>query len=435
MRKIILMGLGMLWASSLAWGNGGGYARGGATGGDVQGFEPVATEHIRILDEQLTADLGPTEADVTVRYLMRNETNKRVKVKFGFPVDESSDDEFVDGQGTKQPPPKEPKHCQGYQLSAAGQVVKAKWQAEPKQPANGPADARFKGLSGWFVSELTFAAGEEKPVMIRFRSGYPLSGFQVSGQGTMSSSNFTYRLSTAACWAGTIGKGRIELKPTAGVDPTEVKVLKPVNRFRKEGNAWVWNFENLEPSLADDLTVEVVPSVESMHGGGRLCHGRNNQWYYLSTDYAIKASSVHAPEERFTYEPENVKDGYPGSCWVEGASGPGTGEWLELRPNEPKALSGLQMWPGFHKSPELFKANARPKRIKVTLNGEHSFVADIPDLMDNCRIPLRGYDKPVKVIKLAFEDVWPGARFEDLCVTWIGLEVKLAKKPKQDPVR
>jgi len=55
--------------------------------------------------------------------------------------------------------------------------------------------------------------------------------------------------------------------------------------------------------------------------------------------------------------------------------------------------------------------------------------------MDNCRIPVRGYEKPVKVVKLTFEDVWLGTRFEDLCVTWIGLEVKLPKKPKQDPVR
>ena len=425
----------MVWAGGFVWGNGGGYARGGAVGGDVLGFEPVATEHIRILDEQLTANLNPNEAAVTVNYLMRNETNQRVKVKFGFPVEESLDDDFMGPNGKPQPVLKEPKYCQGYELTAAGKAVKAKWQAEPKPTGNAPADARFKGLGGWYVSELTFAAGEEKPVMIRFRSGYPQSGFHVSDQGTMSSANFTYRLSTAACWAGTIGSGRIELIPAAGVDPSEVKVLKPVNRFRKEGNAWVWKFEDLEPTLADDLTVEVVPAVESMHGGGRLNHGRNNQWYYLSTAYTVKASSVHAPEESFTYEPENVKDTYDGSCWVEGASGPGTGEWLELRPKEPKQLSGLEIAPGFHKSAELFKANARPKRIKVTLNGEHSFVADVPDLMDTYRIPVRGYGQPVKVIKLVFEDVWPGARFEDLCVTWIGLEVKLPKKPKQDPVR
>jgi hypothetical protein len=429
------MGLGWLWAAGSALGNGGGYVRGGATGGSLQGFEPVATEHIRILDEQLTAELGPAEAAVTVRYLMRNETAKRVKVKFGFPVEESLDDHPMGLPGTKSQPPREPKYCQGYQVTAAGKPVKAKWQAEPKPTGNAPADARFTGLGGWFVSELTFAAGEEKPVMIQFRSGYPQTGFHVSDQGTMSSANFTYRLSTAACWAGTIGSGRIELKPAAGVDPAEVKVLKPVNRFHKEGGSWVWQFADLEPTLADDLLVEVVPAVESMHGGGRLNHVRNNQWYYLSTDYAVTASSVLAPEAGWTYEPEHVKDYSDFSCWVEGASGPGTGEWLELRPKESKRLLGLELKPGLQKSAGLFTANARPKQVKVVVNGTHSFVAGIPDRMGSCRIPFHGYDQPVKVLKLVFEDVWPGTRFEDLCMTWIGLEVKLPKKPQQDPVR
>jgi hypothetical protein len=144
---------------------------------------------------------------------------------------------------------------------------------------------------------------------------------------------------------------------------------------------------------------------------------------------------VLAPEAGWNYEPENLKSYYEGSCWVEGASGPGTGEWLELRPKEPKRLLGLELKPGLQKSPELFKANARPKRVKVLLNGEHSFVAEIPDQMGACRIPFHGYDQPVKVLKLLFEDVWPGTRFEDLCVTSIGLEVKLPKKPQQDPVR
>lgn len=434
MRYLIGVSLALVCGIGPAWCNGGGYARGGAAGGDVQGFEPVATEHIRIVDEQLTATLGPNEAAVEVRYLMRNETAKRVKVKFGFPVEESPDDDMMGPNDSQRAPSKEPKYCHGYQLTAAGGAVKAKWQAEPKPAANAPADSRFKGLAGWFVSELTFAPSEEKPVTIRFRSGYPQSGFHMSSQGTVSAANFTYRLSTAACWAGTIGSGRIELKAAAGVDPAEVRVIKPVNRFHKEGGAWVWKFENLEPTLADDLMVEVVPEVESMRGEGRLCHSRNNQWYYLSTDYAVKASSVLAAESGWTYEPENVK-GSAETCWAEGANGPGTGEWLELRPKEAKSLLGLQLKPGLQSSVALFQANARPKRVQVLLNDEHSLVVDIPDLMDFCRIPLDGYAKPVKVIKLVFEDVWPGNRFEDLCVSWIGLEVKLPKKPKQDPSR
>jgi hypothetical protein len=39
------------------------------------------------------------------------------------------------------------------------------------------------------------------------------------------------------------------------------------------------------------------------------------------------------------------------------------------------------------------------------------------------------------VVKLIFEDVWPGTEFEDLCVSGIQLEVRLDKKPKLPAVR
>ena len=235
----------------------------------------------------------------------------------------------------RRPVPKEPKHCQDYQVTAAGRPVKAKWEAEP-QPKRGAApDQRFDGLRGWFVSELSFAANEEKPVLIRFRSGYAQSGFHVSDQGSMSSANFTYRLSTAACWAGSIGKGRIVLKPV-GIDPSELKVLKPVNRFRKEGDSWVWNFENLEPTLADDINIEVVPVVVSQHGEGRLNHGRNGRWYYVSTDYTAKASSVLAPEDGKTYGPENLAS-YRDERVVRRRAGPGRGRVGGTRPESREA--------------------------------------------------------------------------------------------------
>ena len=84
----------LLALTQLLHANGGGYVRGGIENtGDVSGFEPKATENIRILDEKLTVGLGPNEADVEVRYLMRNMTGKKVKVRFGFPVEESFDDE------------------------------------------------------------------------------------------------------------------------------------------------------------------------------------------------------------------------------------------------------------------------------------------------------------------------------------------------------
>ena len=48
---------------------------------------------------------------------------------------------------------------------------------------------------------------------------------------------------------------------------------------------------------------------------------------------------------------------------------------------------------------------------------------------------IRDYVKPVKKIRLTFQEVWPGEKFEDLCVSGVKLEVKLDKKPKLEPVR
>jgi hypothetical protein len=98
-------------------------------------------------------------------------------------------------------------------------------------------------------------------------------------------------------------------------------------------------------------------------------------------------------------------------------------------------LLAISLTPGYAKTDELFKANARPKRIRLTLNGEHEISVAVPDKKAPCEIPVIGYAKPVRSVKLVFEEVWPGERFEDLCVSSISLEAQLAKPPKITPQR
>ena len=412
--------------------NGGGYFRGGVERtGDVAGFEPTETEKIRILDEKLTVELGPKSADVEVRYLMRNETDKKVKVRFGFPVEESFDRNLMvpvgedDSSKTTRL-----KYCQDYVITAGGKAITAKWQGEEKTDGK-----PFKGIAGWLISEITFAAGEEKPVMIRFRSGYPAENWSVSDDGSETAAMFRYRLSTASCWAGTIGSGRITLKP-AGIDPSELKVLKPVNRFKREGENWVWNFENLEPTLADDLEIQAQPEINEHNGGEAIRYiERGDRWLMSHTNYQIKASSFLPAEGDHSYEPEKVRNFWGDDAWCEGVKGSGVGEWLELTPAVPKPLNAIEIEPGMTKTEELFKANARPKKVLVELNGEKRFTVEIRDSKDVYRIPIPDYSKPVKKIRLTFQEVWPGTRFEDLCVSGIRLQVRLDKKPKIEPVR
>ena len=140
--------------------NGGGYFRGGVEhAGDISGFEPSATENVRLLDEKLTIALGPKEADVEVRYVMRNETDKKVKVRFGFPVEESFDNDEMGMAPADQKRPidgRKLQYCNHYQISAAGNPIAVKWQGELKNSK----DERFKGVAGWLISELTFAPRE-----------------------------------------------------------------------------------------------------------------------------------------------------------------------------------------------------------------------------------------------------------------------------------
>ena len=413
--------------------NGGGYFRGGVErAGDIAGFQPTETDKIRILDEKLTVALGQGSAEVEVRYLMRNETDKKVTVRFGFPVEESFDSEFMvepDEDGSTKT--KELKYCKNYTITAAGKPIRAEWQGE-ELAAN---DKRFKGIAGWLISEITFAAGEEKSVMIRFKSFYPLEAWDVSDDSSETAGLFRYRLSTAACWAGTIGTGRITLKP-AGIDPSELKVLKPVNRFKKEGDNWVWNFENLEPSMADDFEVEAYPELREHNGPDTTRYlERGKQWLLAHTNYEVTASSVLPPADGQTYDASNIKNISAADTWSEGSAGPGTGEWLELKPVVPKPLVALDIAPGYFRSEELFQANARPKKILIVLNDDHRFVADIENVMKSQRIVVRNYNKPVRKIRMAFQEVWPGTKFEDLCVSRVKLEVKLDKKPKIEPVR
>lgn len=344
----------VLLGSGPASGNGGGFLRGGVrTTGGIAGFEPVATEHVRILDETLVIRAGRERAKVEVRYLMRNMTDKTVKVRFGFPIEESMDDNAYGPSAVAVVPHTSPKYCENYEITARGKPLRMVWQAE----------------------------------------GNP------------------------------------------------------------EGDRWIWNFKDLEPTLEDDLEIECQP-VENVFGGQPLAKEgtdglpshlyadyieRGGRWSMMHSNYEVKASSTLAPEGGIRYDATHVRDPWNDHVWSEGADGSGVGEWLELTPVAAKPLIGIHLKPGYQKKAKndvsLFKANARPKSVRVELNGEHRFDAAIPDREEMVVIPVRGYDQPVRRIRLTFTGVYPGDFYEDLCVTSVKLHARLDREPKLQPQR
>lgn len=441
---------GVLMIGSV-FGNGGGYFRNGVERmGSITGFEPENTEKIAMVDEKLTVLLGIESAKVEIVYLLKNVTDDKVTVRFGFPVEETrrralytiySLEEEENARLAKAAE-NGPVYSKDYRVVDGGKDVPAVWKSEPVK-----ADGGFEGISGWLVSEVKFSAGEEKVLRISFVSEYTQGRSSVSDDTWDDEGVFKYRLSTAACWAGPIKTGRIVFKAD-GVHPDEVRVIKPVNRFKKEGDDWVWSFEDLEPSLQDDIEVEAVPSVHvtKAHVDGQThktyenatpVMKRGESWFARHANYKVKASSVLPDEGEFSYSPENLKTVRNDECWAEGAEGNGVGEWLEFLVEVPRPLHGIFITPGYyrHSKEMLFKANARPKSLKVTLNGEHEFIAELKDSMTEQMIAVSGYTKSVKTVRLTVMDVYPGSAYEDLCISSVSVLAKLNKEPELQQAR
>jgi hypothetical protein len=88
--------------------------------------------------------------------------------------------------------------------------------------------------------------------------------------------------------------------------------------------------------------------------------------------------------------------------------------------------------PGYKgENKELWGKNNRVAEMEVTLNGEHTFTAKIPDekFAQPYPIPVRGYSKPVDNVKLTIKGVHRGSAARDTCISAVDLRAKLSKKP------
>jgi len=113
--------------------------------------------------------------------------------------------------------------------------------------------------------------------------------------------------------------------------------------------------------------------------------------------------------------------------------GDGIGESITLTVHHPLALDAILIMPGFKSEDKTFwTKNNRVAELEITLNGEQTFTAAIPDeqFTGLYPIPVRGYTKPVNVVKLVIKKVHPGTGSHDTCISQVELKAKLSKKPE-----
>ena len=139
--------------------------------------------------------------------------------------------------------------------------------------------------------------------------------------------------------------------------------------------------------------------------------------------FAEVSASSQLPSDRYGgYSPYAAIDGAKETSWVEGVSGPGIGEWIQLRFLGTIELRALAFAVGFDKSADLFARNNRIKSATVVFsNGERTTIdfEDTRGLQNFAMARAPGPNIETTFVKVIIDEVYPGARYDDTCLAEI----------------
>jgi hypothetical protein len=447
MRKLLLAIGSLVVGTHILLANGGAWQTGVPGTGSASASNKGQRTDVTIENETLKIDLHPEYADVEVRYRMHN-TGPKVQQDFFFPVERWEKNPDADTVEKRN-------DIDHYQISADGKELKwtnvAGAKEESSETTSGQVwQQELSTIKSWKKSVIPFDRNQTREVAIHYSARYAENDESVSDDSHISDATFAYSLSPAATWKGPIGKGKIEIDILHS-EPEDVSIEKPKERFKKISETqYEWEFENLKPSLADDIRVIAHSKYDSYPTGYSeediRRHAsyiiRDHQYFLDHTDYDATASSTLAPQGKRNYDVVNTKADPQRELqtpWCEGVEGDGIGESITLNVKRPLPLYGILIRPGYYEDgrEDVWWKNNRVGALEITLNDEHTFTESIPDERSEnpSLIRVRDYDKPVNKIKLTIKSVHSGTHFRDTCISLVELRAALGKKPEIQPAR
>jgi hypothetical protein len=443
MQKLAILAA-MTSACYANWGGGGG----GSVG--TGAFRAFGTEQVEMQQEDLVILLYRDRARVQVDYTLKN-TAEAVNVKAGFPSLELIDS----NAGTAS-------EVRNYHLFADGKEVPYKvekgdvgnWKTlfDPQfvdmavgpGASSDPSQQPCKACGLWWLtSTVHFDKQESRHIRITYESRYQSAGGGPSGDNHNLADMFRYLLSPASTWKGPIQQGKVTIKAVT-IDAAPL-IIKPHGRFKATPDGLVWEFRNLKPTLADNIEVSLNNAFDTvlLRGTDQPTESswysfQGNKYYFDFHDFKATASSSAKG-----YGPENVADLQGATAWVAGRNG-GINESLTLTLTKPAHVNQIGIVPGYAKSQELYFANSRVRELEVTVNNSPPISVTLPDeFVESGLYDYRGYaliDLPTysgnaRTITLTIRKVYPGSKYNDLCISELLLRKRLPSKPEVQGAR
>lgn len=203
-----------------------------------------------------------------------------------------------------------------------------------------------------------------------------------------------------------------ELEPTSVVDIPYTD-LQVCDRVAMKASTDYNALSDVEFALL--CFVEENPVLSHFYSG-------NCSWYCGGQIDSVTASSALADR----YAAEKAHDFSIVTAWVEGVEGNGEGEYLRYSfPGTCPRITTVLIHNGYVKNWEVWRDNARVKRLLMYYNDEPYAILNLQDTMglQSFDVGVLGYEDkdsaPAWSIKFEILEVYPGKKYEDTAITEI----------------
>ncbi len=129
----------------------------------------------------------------------------------------------------------------------------------------------------------------------------------------------------------------------------------------------------------------------------------------------VTASSTLAPES--AYGPDNLFDSRKEFAWAEGnPATDGVNETLQFTFEQPVRITAVQIWNGYQRSPEHYKANARVRDFQISGGSAAPQTFTLRDDQAGQKIEFPSAIEG-KNFELKIASVYPGKKYKDLAIS------------------
>jgi len=418
-----------------------------ANGGPVDGsnfykmgiITPISVSDISLQNELLLIKLEGNYSHITVIYKLKNNGEAR-SVKYGFPVDWDFSD-FMGNDDDDQD-----YSCRLPQFSIYDGDKKLSFEEKTDTgyiydnflPRNEKNESQkidsIKLLRKWQITELKFNRDESREITVSYivKNNFIDWSTSKSFFVNYSTRTFIYDFSPASKWGnGKAGELKVIIDAADIVNNYDTCLVKGLEGIKNMGSKYIYEDNNVDLEKLNNFCIEYSYNIT-----GRSKEIEDNL-LHKNLNTTLKASSV-LPEGKtgINYSEHCLSDFNFSTAWAEGETGNGIHQYIDIIPQGMCYVSGIAFINGYTKDETTYYNNNRIKTLRITVYNDENRV----DTLRSKVISLE--DKPyyqinsdnfaqmltiiddygdsiqlIKRIRLTIEDVFPGRKYNDTCIS------------------